>query len=231
MSFVGIVCGLQTEQRVVNAAYRDPRIRIGVSGANADRAEIIAAKFCEQGAGLIISVGISGGLLPAFEPGDFVIGKSVVTSTGEAFDCDIDALGLLARSHKADGTNPSIIYGSDEVILNPKEKQALFNQTGARSVDMESHGAARAATHANVPFLALRAIADPASRTRPPAALDAVNSDGSTKIFSTLIKAAKDPGQFPDLVQLGQDSEKALETLRRNLGGLFGVLLLGSNLV
>ncbi|MEL6506177.1 MAG: phosphorylase, partial [Pseudomonadota bacterium] len=89
----------------------------------------------------------------------------------------------------------------------------------------------RAAQGSGAAFLAIRAIADPADRTLPSAALNAVNKDGSTKVFSTLVNAARDPGQFPALLQLGQDSSNALSTLSGNLGGLLGALFLRGDLV
>jgi hypothetical protein len=95
---------------------------------------------------------------------------------------------------------------------------------------MESHGAARAARTSGVPFAAVRAIADPASRALPPAALNAVAPDGSTKTLSVLMACAKAPGQFPALLQLGADSEAALKALRRDLGGLFRRLLFSLDL-
>lgn len=229
MGFVGIVCGLKSEAQAVQQAFNDDRLSIRVSGANAERAEALTNELCDTGAEMIISVGVSGGLLPAYAPGDLVIGRQVITSTQERFACHEPSLAILKRSHKADGIQPSIIYGADDVILTTEKKNEIYQATGAKSVDMESHGAARAALKTDTPFLAIRAIADPADRALPTAALNAVNPDGSTRVFSTLINAAKDPGQLPALMQLGQDSQKALETLRTHLGGLLGVLLLSRN--
>jgi len=214
----------------VRKASADPRLRIGVSGANAARAEAIAAHFCEEGATAIISVGVSGGLDPALAPGDLVIGQSVVTAAGETFSCDTALMGTLPN-RRGQPITPSIIYGANEVILEANDKKDIFAKTGATSVDMESHGAARAAQGGGAAFLAIRAIADPADRTLPSAALNAVNKDGSTKVFSTLVNAARDPGQFPALLQLGQDSSNALSTLSGNLGGLLGALFLRGDLV
>jgi len=76
----------------------------------------------------------------------------------------------------------------------------------------------------------VRSIADPASRALPAAALNAVAPDGSTKVFSVLIACAKAPEDFPALLRLGADSEKALRTLRRDLGGLFRRLLFSLDL-
>jgi len=231
MSKIGVVCGLSSEAKAVRQAYPDPRLTIKISGAHSGRAEKRAAELCDEGVGLVMSVGISGGLLPALTPGDLVVGSKIVTHDGQNFECNERGLDLLTRSHKARNINPSIIYGADEIIVSAAQKSQLYRDSGAKSVDMESHGVARAARQAGVPFLAIRAIADPADRALPSAALNAVNEDGTTRILPTLINALKKPHQIGDLMRLGADSEKALKTLRNNLGGLFGVLLLGSNLL
>ncbi len=231
MAKIGIICGLKSEAKAVRTAISDERIDIVISGANAERAELLATALCQstqqrEAVSMVISVGVSGGLLPAYQAGDLVIGKEVITETGENFPCDMKCLDFMQRSHKAAGISPSIIYGSDEVILSAEHKQTIYQETGAKSVDMESHGAARAAARAGIPFLAIRAIADPADRALPEAALNAVKPDGGTRVLSTLVKAAQNPIQFSELMQLGADSKEALKTLSVNLSGLLGVLLL-----
>lgn len=240
MSKIGIICGLKSEAKAVRAAFPDERVDVVISGANAQRAELLARALCQPGkdqfgaergaVDLILSVGVSGGLLPAYQPGDLVIGSEVVTKNGERFACEPRGLEMLKKSHRAVGINPSIIYGSDEVVMSAEHKQKIHAETGAKSVDMESHGAARAAAQAGIAFLAVRAIADPADRALPTAALNAVKPDGGTRVFSTLVNAARDPLQFSELAQLGNDSKQALKTLSINLSGLLGVLLLGRDL-
>lgn len=233
---IGIICGLKSEAKAVRAAFADDRVDVVISGANADRAELLARALCQpsqtrNAVEMIISVGVSGGLLPAYQAGDLIIGKEVVTATGERFACDEAGLAMLQKSHKSAGISPSIIYGSDEVILTTDHKRKIFEQTGAKSVDMESHGAARAAAEAGIPFLAIRAVADPADRALPEAALNAVKPDGGTRVLSTLVKAAQNPIQLSELVQLGSDSKQALKTLGGNLRGLLGVLLLSRDIL
>ena len=232
---IGVICGLLSEAKAVRSMFPDERVDIVISGANAARAEKLATALCQGSptsprVDMIVSAGVSGGLLPAYQPGDLVIGSEVVTENQERFPCDAGALARLQHSHRAAGISPSIIFGSDRVISSPAEKEQLRTRYDAKSVDMESHGAARAAHRAGVPFLAVRAIADPAQRALPSAALGAVKPDGGTRIAATLAKAAMQPTQFPALIQLGQDSNQALKTLGVSLRGFLGVLLLSSNL-
>ena len=221
VGFISVVCGLKSEAAAVRGALGDDaRMRIGVSGANAARAEEIANAFCAEGARAILSIGVSGGLDPALKPGDLVIGAAVIDDAGALYESDP---GLLAAI-RGDVGRKAQIFGADDIIDSAKAKAALFRDHQAIAVDMESHGCACAAAEADVPFLAIRAIADPANRALPPAALGAVAPDGSTRVFKTLGAALRDPKQFPELMKLGEDSAAATKTLRLDLGPLFQAL-------
>ncbi|MEL7491249.1 MAG: squalene--hopene cyclase [Pseudomonadota bacterium] len=213
---IGIVCGLQSEAKAVHAALEGEAYVIGVSGADAARAEAIAHEFCQQGAGIILSVGVSGGLSPSLEPGSLLVTDYVCDGAGLIESVDPKFLTMV-REYPA----RPLIFGADDIVASAEEKARLFERTKAIAVDMESHGAARAARTAEVPFLAIRAIADPADRALPPAAMNAVAPDGSTRVIQTLLECVKAPGQFPALLQLGSDSEKALKTLRQELLVIF----------
>ncbi len=137
------------------------------------------------------------------------------------------SVGAPSRAGRRDErirVTSGVLYGSDAIIDSVAAKSELFASSAAVAVDMESHGAARAAAEAGVPFIAVRAIADPADRALPLAALGAVAPDGSTRVLKTLWEAAKAPGQFPALMQLGSDSNKALARLRRDLPAIFAQL-------
>lgn len=231
--FVGVVCGLKSEAAALRDALRregldGPIVSVGVSGADAARAEMIARRFVNEGAMGILSVGVSGGLDPALAPGDLVGGTDVVSGTSAVQRSngglsDVDAILGSAFAQR-------MLYGAEVIVRTAADKASIFARTRAAAVDMESLGAARAASSGSVPFLALRAIADPAERALPNAALGAVASDGSTRVLSTLMKCAKSPGDFPALLQLGADSEKALKALRGSLGSVLRRFLLGLDL-
>ena len=203
MTFIAIICGLKSEAAVVRAAAPAEKVRVGVSGADAKRAEALAAEFCRDGAKAIISVGVSGGLSPQLNTGDLVFGNVVRTEKGEEFPADPTLLTALETADIPVAAPRAVLFGADVIIASARDKARLFDQFGALAVDMESHGAARAAKAAGVPFAAIRAIADPCSRALPPAALNAVTPDGGTRVFSVLLECAKAPRQFPALLQLG----------------------------
>lgn len=235
-AFIGIICGLKSEAQAVSASVDQSKVRIGVSGANAARAEEIARGFCEQGASAIISVGVSGGLDPALKPGDLVIGETVIADDGSIYASDRYLIAAITFAHFRESEDDREdlklvkLFGADEIVDSITKKSALFHNHGTVAVDMESHGAARAAARAGAPFLAIRAIADPADRALPQAALGAVAPDGATRIFTTLGAAMRDPKQFPELMKLGADSAAATKRLRRDLGPLFLRLFLSLDL-
>lgn len=220
---MAVICGLQSEARAVSAALGDRTVRIEISGADAARAEALAQSACAAGAAAVMSVGVSGGLDPALAPGDLVLGDAVVSDdSGEIFAVDGFLHGALRENLPS--ARVGRLFGADAIVATPDRKRTLFENWRAIAVDMESHGAARAAAGAGVPFLAIRAIADPADRALPPAALGAVAPDGSTRVVPTLLAAMARPGQFPALMQLGSDSKKAHAALARALPECFALL-------
>ncbi|MBI1364924.1 MAG: hypothetical protein GC153_03080 [Alphaproteobacteria bacterium] len=228
--FIAVICGLKSEAAVVRACAPAEKIRIAVSGASAERAEELARGLCCESAAAILSVGVSGGLAPDLVSGDIILGSAIRTRSGSEYAASANLIASLEAAGTEVPTPRAIIFGSDEIVASAREKAMLFERYGASAVDMESHGAARAARAAGVPFAAIRAIADPASRALPPAALNAVAPDGSTRTLSVLWKCAKAPAQLPALLQLGSDSETALKSLRNSLGGLFRRLLFSLDL-
>ncbi|MEQ8698178.1 MAG: phosphorylase, partial [Bauldia litoralis] len=82
-------------------------------------------------------------------------------------------------------------------------------------VDMESHAVAEVADRAGVPFVAIRAIGDPASRAIPRAALAGLGPDGRTHALPVLAALMRRPGDFRAIWRLAQDTNKALAALRK----------------
>ena len=229
--FVGIVCGLKSEAVAVRASMKaagidESKVRIGVSGANADRAEEIAQGFLSDGARAIISAGLCGGLDPALKSGDVVLGERVVSAQGDIVIAD---KRLTAAADKFSPRHVAI-FGSDEIVDSVEKKKALFQRYAAETVDMESHGAARAAAKAEIPFIAIRVVADGHDRALPKAALRAVTPSGGVNVMNVLVDCLKSPQQFEEIALLGRDSGAATEGLRRDFGGFLGAFFLALDL-
>jgi adenosylhomocysteine nucleosidase len=215
---VAAVTGLAAEARLL---HRVGLAALATSGDGAAIAQAVA-RLVAAGADGIASFGIAGGLAPGLAPGALLLPRRVRTASGETFAVDptwrervrvrLVALGLAP----ADGD----LFGADAVVTAPAEKSDLFQRLGAVAVDLESHGAASAARDAGRPFLALRAIADPAKFALPQAALVGLDRDGNARALPVLRALLAEPGQLGALIRLAAFTRVALRSLARAAGAL-----------
>lgn len=203
------VVGLVREARII----KGKRVATVVGGGDAaglkQQLDIVLPEKDISG---VISIGIAGGLSTDLRPGSVVVGSEVVAGN-ERYPTDSDWMQRLWRAIPR--SKPGIVAGSDTVITYRPDKTDLFERTGAVSVDMESHIAARAAHAHNLPFAVLRVICDPGDRTLPPAALVAMKPDGSVDTDAIFGSVVKQPQQILSLMYLARDSAVAFRTLLR----------------
>ncbi|HVV64723.1 MAG TPA: hypothetical protein VHC42_04590 [Rhizomicrobium sp.] len=197
------VCGLKREAKIVARAA-------GVSLA-------IGGGAIWEGCEGVISIGIAGALAEDLCAGEAVIAERVVTAN-EAYETDEKWTARLAA--RLPDARIGAILGRGAIADSIEVKAALRGSTRADAVDMESHLAARAAIAAGLPFAALRFISDTAGCALPPAALAAMNPDGSIALGRVLASVARRPGQIPALVRTGRESEKAFLALLRGVEAL-----------
>jgi len=218
---VGVVTGLLVEAHCLSDSSSNPPI--SVSAGNSVNAYGGALRLVADGAKALLSFGIAGGLDPKLPPGTLVLARAVIGPHGTRFDSDPNWRGAVCsdargRIEFTDGS----IAGRDSPVLDQASKAKLFRESGAIAVDMESHAVARAAKEKNVPFLALRAIADPARRDVPDWVMIGVDSAGRTRIAPVLAKLLFRPWEILRLLELAKDQKAALSALRRvaNLAAL-----------
>ena len=212
------VCGLAVEARL--AAGTGVRTLAG-GGRSRALAHAIEREVA-AGAAAIISFGVAGGLISALAPGALVVASTIV-GAAENFPVDAEWTGALLRLLPSAINAP--LAGCDTVVGDPDSKSRLHTQTGASAVDMESHIAARVAAAHGIPFVALRAIADPLARVLPPAALVAMRDDGGIDLRAVMRSVAHGPLQLPQLARIALDARRALSALgraRRRLGNGLG---------
>lgn len=174
----------------------------------------------------VISIGLGGALSPLLNVADVVIGDKIVTPS-QHWDCHAvwrnRLASLLPQAHQG------AVLGSDVAIAQASAKTALYEDTGALVVDMESQVVARFAAKRNLPLAVLRVISDDARHVLPPAALVAMKPDGGISIANVLWSVMKKPAQIPALVRTGRASSKAFAQLLR-CRDLCGVGLSGLDL-
>ena len=135
-------------------------------------------------------------------PGTVVVPAGVVTDAG-LYGAD-PSLGALFG-----GLTDHRVWGGTRVAGSAAEKCALFRRTGAQAIDLESGVVAQAASDWGVPFIAVRAICDPAERDLPPAALVALDQSGAIGLVRVVASLARQPGQLPGLLALARDAAAA----------------------
>ncbi len=204
---LGFITGLNFEADILRQATGGKSVATFCAGGCLARAEQGALSLIDQGTDIVISFGLAGALKPGLAPGDLIIADSAIRLGMPPLPCDI----RLADRNSVTGP----ILSSHYAVTTPEEKARLHQKTGAIAVDMESYGAARAAGARGIPFAAIRAVADPADRAIPKAAMAGMGADGSLKIGAVLLELVKRPQDLPALIRLGQDTERAKESLRR----------------
>jgi hopanoid-associated phosphorylase len=180
----------------------------------------------------VISFGVAGGLDPTLKSGDIVVATEVTAGdarwlAGLPLSEDHIARGAIGGRRVVRG----ILAGAEEVIVAQARKAALHLTTGAAAVDMESHIAAAYAARFGLPFAALRVISDPAHRTLPSLAKDAIKPNGDIDLPMILRGVARNPRALSGLVSTGIEFNRALRSLRGCRDFLLSSLLGNEELV
>ncbi len=186
------------------------------SGASAERARDGARRLVSDGAAALLSFGLAGGLDPALEAGRVVLADYVVTPNGRHLPTDgAWRERLLAALGGRLTVVVAPVVGSEQPVLDPQAKRTLFEATSAAAVDMESHAVADVAREAELPFLVLRAIADPVGHRVPRIALAGLGADGRTRPGAVLRRLLVRPWEGAALLRIAADSARGLTALRR----------------
>lgn len=216
MSRIGVIVGLASEAECLEAIPAEHRPPVAVAGASAARATAAAAQFLDEGCAGLVSFGLAGGLDPDIEPGTVVVADAVLAPDGTRYPADEAWRRALAA--KLDGRvlyRTGAIAGSSGSIDGAEAKIALNRRTGALAVDMESHGVAEAARRAGRPFIAVRVVADPATRSIPPWLLAAIDDDGTIRPGVIAGGLFLQPWKVWELIGLARENGRAIAALRR----------------
>ena len=213
MTRLGIVTGLLIEARSISrAARRHPNNNaplVFATAGDASRAYASACDMVAQGAQGLVSFGMAGGLDPALRPGDIVVADSVQDPDGTTPTHTDWRIGVTAALSAKTGA----VYGSDHALGSVAEKQALFTAHSLSIVDMESHGVAQAAREHDLPFLIVRAVADPATMPIPTAARFGIGPGGERRALNVLAGLLRRPSELPAILRLARHSSAAMTAL------------------
>lgn len=213
---LGVVTGLASESGCLRPLLADGRISVLCAGASSAGAEAAARALAQSGCRGLLSFGTAGALDRRHSPGTVVVAERIVAPDGRIFPADaawhlalMSAIGMSARVVGAAAA------GSDAPVVEPEDKRALGERTGAVVVDMESHRVASVAAERDLPFLCVRAVADSCARQVPgwvPATVTAEGKANPARVARNLLRR---PWDVVPLAGLGLDYRRALAALRR----------------
>lgn len=235
---VGVVAALPAEGK----ALAGGRVRLGethlvnehvavrVSGVGPSAARRASEALIAQGVGALISWGIAAGLDAALVAGTIVLADRVVTEE--------DAPPVRGGSQRAAVEFRSVASWADHLAADLKgvgdghlrlvrgtigcparvlrsvdDKISWGRATGAMAADMESAAVAAVASREEVPWIAVRAIADVSSLTVPVSALEGIDPSGEFTWLRFLTSLARHPGDIRELPRLARAYRAALRSL------------------
>lgn len=190
---------------------------LAYSGAGADNARTASELLIAQGATRLISWGCAAALSETLKPGDLVLADSLTDAEGGrdtkfcvSSDWHRYAKNLLSNSLIV---HTGSLVESKNIVASGKDKKRLHIQTGAVALDMESIAIAKVARRNKLPFLAIRAIADPVNMDLPKAINHSLNNEGDIDLAKLLSYIVLRPAQLPGLIKLGLHFHAAKNTL------------------
>ena len=219
-----VVSGMPQEGQIAMAGANVISV---ISGGNLQTLMKNLAAIDPKTVKAVVSFGIAGGLDPKLNFGDTVVSTEVINDDGKIFPTDqtLSAKVVKALSRNFVRVFQGPMYGSVTTRYTAALKAALYQQSGATSVDDESEGAAAYAAANHLPLVVLRTISDPQSFSLPPLAKDAITTDGTFNFAAALASLENDPSQIPAIIETGFGAIHAFGDLFNdrmivNLGGL-----------
>lgn len=210
---VGAVTGLAVEALIAEQLG----LMAESGGGTAAGTERAIARLIAEGVGGLVSFGIAGALAPNLVTGTLVFPAALRVVDGAAHWVALDWHARLVAAAQAHGVAAIVggMLGADAAVATAAEKASLYGGTGAVAVDLESRRVAEAAARARLPFVILRAIADPAHRDLPPAAQLPLRENGRADVAAVLGSIARQPAQLAALLRLAAETSQALWALFR----------------
>jgi adenosylhomocysteine nucleosidase len=223
---VGVVAALEAEARTLGpkvprggglSILNDGGL-LAVSGMGGGLAAIAARNLIGAGAKSLMSFGLAGGLDPRLKAGSVVLPGEVISREGGRFIttqtwCEQLRPALEKRLEVVSGRLLSTAQPVDAVA----DKAALFLETGAAAVDMESMSIAAVAAAYGLPFIAVRVIVDTAFDVLPGAVL-AASRGGEVNVLRLILRLAAKPKDLIPLLHLARRYRAATRSLRAIAG-------------
>jgi hopanoid-associated phosphorylase len=214
VSTIGVITGMASEAQLL----RGLDVMAISTGGNADATRRGIEQMIRKGATRIISFGIAGALDASMRPGDLVLGASVHLPDGHRLP--VDQKWLMHIAARLSQARIADVAGSSTIVATADAKAMLHRDSGAVCVDQESHWVAQIAEASRVPFIVVRAIADRAGDTLPPAVLVGLDEQGRPRTGAVFAALLREPTQIGGLIRVAFQTRKALKALFRSRSAL-----------
>jgi adenosylhomocysteine nucleosidase len=235
---VAIVAALEREIRALRPALRadrrwkDGSIRaeegslggvpaiVASTGDGARRAGSGARDVLDRfAAQCMVILGVAGGLSPHLEPGKIVAAREVIEETGKVPPPDPFYTHRLLRRT---GATLATFVCTRSILCAAREKSEAYARlpwgSEAAAADLETAAFARAAAERGIPYVALRAISDPAEESLPLDFNALRDSEGSVDGRRVALAALARPWLVPSLWHLRTRVSLCSENLARAAG-------------
>ena len=208
---LGIVAALQTEARSLGSlpvaasglVQLSPSTLLYIAGMGPKQAQVAAEVLIEENASALLSWGSAGALHAKLLPGNLILPKVVIYPQKGIFSTDNGWHNrLLTRLATQLEVYTEPLAQSLRALKSRREKLDFVKQNQALAVDMESASVAEAAVEANLPFMAIRAIADPLEQNIPGCIFRAIDERGRLRHFHLLASLALRPADLLALIKL-----------------------------
>lgn len=223
MSRIGFIVALPdelktlTKERLPKGSWKHRKEggMVALSGAGPDYAERAARMLADNGAELLISWGCAAALDPRLAPGDILLADEILAACGECLP--VPPTLRRAFFERLAGSLPvrgGRLVESEQPVSDSAAKRKLAMTSQGAAVDMESASVCRVAQACNKPFLAIRAIADPAGMDLPQAVVHALDN-GEIMLSRLFRHLLRHPMEVAALIRLGGQFRTAQKNLYR----------------
>jgi len=187
------------------------------SGMGRERATAAAAALiAAHRPGLLISAGLGGGVREGLATGDVVLAGKVLSLAGGRISDTIvvdNALLLRDLAENLPGRDFRILDGSivtgTGILRKEEANRFLPGSLGNPVLDMETSAVAEAAFREAIPFLALRAISDPADEELLFSIEEITDRDLNISIRKVLAAILRNPRILPQMLRLARNAKTA----------------------
>lgn len=196
------------------AAQISETVMIIYSGAGSKNAQAAAEQLITQGVTGLISWGCAAGLAATLKPGDLLLADSLLDHAQKPVRFKLDwqqqTKDILTAIMPI---KTGCLLESQQLVASSDAKKQLHLDTHAAILDMESIAIANVAWQHQLPFLAIRAVADPVTMNLPNAVQHALNSQGDVILSKLGWFLIAHPSELWGLIKLGLNFNAAKKTL------------------